>query len=145
VSNCFVDQSHVGCRKNSVELSAQEVSLSRREQDVGVQADRSLLLILNALLLHHLVDVVAGRNFGSLLLLGALGLLLRDSLLLVVVALVRSSLGLAALLGLTTLGLSGLALLRYVLVIFEWKCLIAGCVLSERCRRRPRQQPRGPS
>jgi hypothetical protein len=111
VSNCFVDQSHVGCRKNPVVLNAQEGSLSRREQDVrGVQADRSLLLFLIALLLHHLVDVLAGRNLGSLLLLGALGLLLRDSL--VVVALVRGSLALTTLLGLTALGLIRLAFLR---------------------------------
>jgi hypothetical protein len=87
-----------------------------------VQADRSLLLVLIALLLHHLINVLAGRNLGSLLLLGALGLLLRDSFL--VVALVRGSLALTTFLGLAALGLIRLALLRHVSVRFEWKCLM---------------------
>jgi hypothetical protein len=84
-----------------------------------VQACRRLLVVLSVLLLHQLV--LLGLSLGSLLLLSALGLLLLDGLL-VVVALVGGSggLALATLLGLATLGVSGLALLEIVSVRFEW-------------------------
>ena len=68
---------------------------------VIVQARCCLLVILSVLL---------GRSLGSLLLLSILSLLLLDGFL-IVVALVGSSLALADLLGLATLGVSGLALL----------------------------------
>lgn len=78
-----------------------------------MQACRRLIVVLSILLLHRLV--LLGLSLGSLLLLSALGLLLRDGLV-VIVALVGSGLALATLLGLTTLGVSGLALLKKICV-----------------------------
>ena len=82
-----------------------------------MQACRRLLVILSVLLFDFLV--LLGLSLGSLLLLSALGLLLLDGLLVVVVALIGSGLALATLLGLATLGVSGLALLRNVSVKLE--------------------------
>lgn len=81
-----------------------------------MQRDQCLILVIGILLLHQLVDILAGLSLGSLLLLGALGLLLRDSLLVLVTSLVSSGLALATLLGLAALDLSGLALLWCALV-----------------------------
>ena len=81
-----------------------------------VQACRRLLVVLGVLLLDQLV--LLGLSLGGLLLLSALGLLLRDGLA-VIVAFVGSGLALATLLGLATLGVSGLALLRNVSVKLE--------------------------
>ena len=81
-----------------------------------MQACRRLLVVLGVLLLDQLV--LLGLSLGGLLLLSALGLLLRDGLA-VIVAFVGSGLALATLLGLATLGVSGLALLRNVSVKLE--------------------------
>lgn len=82
-----------------------------------MQACRRLLVVLSVLLLHRLV--LLGLSLGGLLLLAALGLLLRDGVVVVVVALIGSGLALATLLGLATLGVGGLALLKIVSVRSE--------------------------
>ena len=82
-----------------------------------MQACRRLLIVLGVLLLHRLV--LLGLSLGGLLLLAALGLLLRDGVVVVVVALIGSGLALATLLGLATLGVGGLALLKIVSVRSE--------------------------
>lgn len=81
-----------------------------------VQRDQRLILVIGILLFHQLVEVLTSLSLGRLLLFGALGLLLRDGLLVVVATLVSSGLALATLLGLAALGLSGFALLLYSLV-----------------------------
>jgi hypothetical protein len=75
---------------------------------VSVQACRCLVVASSVLLLHQLV--LLGLRLGSLL-LATLGLLLLNSLIVVVVPLVCSSLAFATLLGRATLAFSGLALL----------------------------------
>lgn len=82
-----------------------------------MQACRRLLVALSVLLLHRLV--LLGLSLGGLLLLAALGLLLRDGVVVVVVALIGSGFALATLLGLATLGVGGLALLKIVSVRSE--------------------------
>lgn len=76
---------------------------------------RRLLVVFGVSLLHL---VLLSLSLGSLLLLSALDLLLLDGLF-IVVAVVSSGLALATLLGLATLGVSGLALLRNASVRFE--------------------------
>ena len=85
---------------------AQEDLSRRAEHDgVSVQACRGLFVVFGVCIL-----VLLSLNLGSLLLLSALSLLLRDGLVIVVVALISSGLVLATLLGRATLSLS-LALL----------------------------------
>lgn len=72
---------------------------------------RTLLSILSLLLLHQAIGRLAGLSLGRLL-LGALGLLRRAGLSLILVATIFSSgLALATFLGLSALGLGRLALL----------------------------------
>jgi len=87
----------------------QESSFRGAEHNgVSVQACRCLVVASGILLLHQLI--LLGLRLGSLL-LATLGLLLLNSLIVVVVSLVCSSLALTTLLGRATLAFSGLALL----------------------------------
>lgn len=132
-------QSNAGCRGAK---SSDEAGCRKPTQTL-------LRIVLDSLLLDRLVRVLASLSLGALLLaalFGALDLLVRDDLLLVIVAgVVCSGLALLGLFSLAPLGISGLALLDRLLVRLE-KCADKSDLPWERARQRlrPRQQPQAP-